>query len=86
MTFFDNDVFGVLRLALNDVQDTQALIGGIVDLNDQSTTMFIEMERRLGRTWKLEFESRLFINVADDNPMAIFKQDDFITLRLSRFF
>ena len=36
------------RLALNDVQDTQALVGAIVDREDGSTALSVEAERRLG--------------------------------------
>ena len=82
----DNDVFLGSRLALNDVQDTSILAGGIVDADDRSTALFIEAERRLGDRWKLEFESRLFVNVDAGNTLQAFEADDFIQLRLSFFF
>ena len=74
------------RLALNDVQDTTALLGAIVDVEDRSTALFVEAERRLGDSWKLEFESRLFLGVSDSNPLTTFKDDAFLVLRLSSFF
>ncbi len=83
---FDNDFFVGSRLALNDVQNTTALVGAVVDVEDQSTALFVEAERRLGDSWKLELESRLFLGVSDSNPLNAFEDDDFVVLRLSYFF
>ena len=85
-TPFNNDFFVGTRLALNDVQDTTALLGAIVDVEDRSTALFVEAERRLGDSWKLEFENRLFLGVSDSNPLTTFKDDAFVVLRLSSFF
>ncbi len=85
-TVFDNDVFLGARLALNDVPDTTALVGAIVDVEDQSTALFVEAARRLGDSWKLELESRLFLGVSDANPLNALEDDDFVLLRLSYFF
>ena len=85
-TSADNDVFVGARLALNDVQDTTALLGAVVDVEDRSTALFVEAARRLGDSWKLELESRLFLGVSDSNPLNAFEDDDFVALRLSYFF
>ncbi len=85
-TSFNNDFFVGTRLALNDVQDTTALLGAVVDVEDRSTALFVEAERRLGDSWKLELESRLFLGVSDSNPLNAFEDDDFVVLRLSYFF
>lgn len=37
-------------------------------------------------SWKVEVESRLFLDVAAENSLASFEADDFLTLRLSRYF
>ena len=86
VTSLDDDLFVGSRLALNDTQDTQALLGAIVDVRDGSTAALIEAERRLGGGLKIEFESRLFFSVDEDNPLRVFEQDSFVTLRLSRHF
>ena len=86
VTVFDDDLFFGARPAMNDVQDTQIIAGPIIDREDQSTLIFIEASRRLGQHWKAELESRLFQFVDNGNPLASFKDDSFITLRLSRFF
>ena len=85
-TGFDNDLFLGARYALNDVDDTQALTGAIIDAEDGTLSFFVEAERRIGDRWKIEAEARLLGNVGDKNVLAPFKRDSFLNLRLSRFF
>jgi hypothetical protein len=85
-TVFDDDLFFGARLTLNDVQDTSALGGAIIDRDTRSTILLAEAERRIGDNWKIELETRFFLNVSDRDPLAGIRKDDFVTLRLSRFF
>jgi hypothetical protein len=85
-TAFDNDIFAGARLSLNDTQDTSLLVGAIVDLEDQSTLFSIEAERRIGDHWKVELESRWFLGIDRSNLLAPLENDDFLTLRIRRFF
>ena len=85
-TVFQNDVFAGARLAFNDTQDTEALAGVTTDAEDGSMAMFIEAQRRFGENWTAELESRLFFNVDQDNIADAFRDDDFLTLRVTRFF
>ena len=85
-TVFQNDVFAGARLAFNDSQDTEALAGLTTDAEDGSIAMFIEAQRRFGENWTAELESRLFFNVDPDNIADAFRDDDFLTLRVTRFF
>ena len=55
-------------------------------MSNGSTTALIEAERRLGENWKGEFEARLFTNIDDDDLTAAFKEDNVLTLRLTRYF
>ena len=73
-------------MALNDARDTALLAGAIIDRTTQATLFFVEAERRLGDSWKVELEGRLFLNVPSGDPLASIRDDDFITLRLSWFF
>ncbi len=86
VTIANNDVFMGARLALNDPQDTSFLVGGTIDVDDQSTGVFIEAERRIGQNWKAELETRLFVNVDPTNFAFAFRNEDFVTLRLTRYF
>ncbi len=82
-----NDVFFGSRIALNDTQDTAILIGGITDLESSSKIFSIEASRRLGNSWKVEFETRIFSNIAQEEfILSNFSQDTFIRLKLSKFF
>jgi hypothetical protein len=85
-TIFDHDLFIGSRLALNDVDDTQALIGAIIDSEDGTVSFLLEAERRIGDSWKIAAEARLLGNVDDKNTLAPFKRDSFLNFRLSRFF
>ncbi len=86
VTLFDNDLFMGSRLALNDAQDTSALVGAVVDLNNGSTSFRIEAERRIGDSLKLEVEGQIFAHAATFDPLQAFRKDSFATLRLSYFY
>ena len=85
-TSADADIFLGARLALNDEPDSVVLAGAIVDRGSQATLFFVEAERRLGDSWKIELEGRLFLNVPGDDSLAGIRDDDVVTLRLTRFF
>ena len=85
-TTAQNDVFAGARLALNDAEDTSVLAGASFDADDHTTGIFIEAERRLADNWTGEIEARLFVNVDEDNLLFDLRRDDFINLRISRFF
>ena len=85
-TPFEHDIFLGSRLELNDVDDTQALVGAVIDADDGTLSFFIDAERRIGDSWKIEAEARLFGNVGDENVLALFKRDSFVNFRLSKFF
>ena len=85
-TGFDNDLFMGARLAFNDVDDSQALVGSVIDVEDGTVSLFVEAERRIGDTWKIEAEARFLVNTDRRNTLAPFERDSFVNLRLSRYF
>ena len=85
-TVLDDDIFAGARLVLNDTQSSELLAGVVVDRNDRAYQLSVEAERRLGDRWKLELESRWFLNTRKSPVLSAFKQDSHITLRLSRYF
>ncbi|TCK18782.1 hypothetical protein DFR30_2066 [Thiogranum longum] len=85
-TVLDDDIFAGARLALNDTQSSELLAGVIVDRNDRAYQLSVEAERRLGDRWKLELESRWFLNTRKSPVLSAFKQDSHVTFRLSRYF
>lgn len=83
---FQNDLFAGARLSMNDTQDSSLLAGAIVDVEDQSTSLSIEAERRIGESWTIELESRWFVHTASGNLLHFIKNDDYITLRMRKYF
>ena len=85
-TPFEDDYFLGARLALNDVQDTSILAGGIVDRSDGATFVTIEAERRLGDGFKIELESNFFTNTRKSDPVHAFRRDGYIGVTLLAYF
>jgi hypothetical protein len=83
---FEGDIFLGARWAANDVAGTTILAGGIFDLNSSSKLVNIEASRRLGDDWKITLDARFFFNVAAADPLLPFADDDFLQLRIARFF
>ncbi len=87
LTPFDNDVFTGIRLAFNDEQNSEILLGNIIDVNNQASLVSLEASRRIMNSWKISLDSRLMINVSEKNrALTAMKNDSFINLQLSYYF
>ena len=85
LTPFDNDaVFGA-RLALNDAQDTSALMTATVDADTAETILRLEAERRLGDSFKLEIAGQAFINTDEASIVNDLRDDHFLRITFSAF-
>lgn len=82
----DDDVFLAARLAMNDTQDSEMLLGVVIDRNDHSKVVSLEIKRRLDNNWKLELESRWFKDTKENTSLSQLKKDSFVALRLARYF
>lgn len=82
----DDDIFMGARLTLNDVQDSELLAGFIVDRDTRTSQLTVEAERRLSDHWNMELESRWFTNSGNSDVVSAFRDDSYVTLRLSRYF
>ena len=82
----ENDLFFGMRYTFNDINDTALLAGAITDLEDESNSVRLEAERRVGDHWKAELESQWFFNARDESATSSFADDDFTLLSISRFF
>lgn len=80
-TIYDEDTFLGARLALNDIQDTQLLVGAVVDHDDRSLAAFVEASRRFGSRITLELETRIFSYIDPVGDLATVAHDDFVALR-----
>lgn len=85
LTLFENDAFIGTRISWNDVEDTELLAGGIVDVETGAVFGSIEFERRIGENYLLEAEAQ-FLTSPDDDPLSQQERDSNLTLRLTRFF
>ncbi len=84
---FANDIGFGLRWVANDTVSTTLLAGAIVDLDDQSTALSIEAERRLSNNVKIMLEVRAQTHIDPDNLIqSSIKRDDFARLRWIYYF
>ncbi|MCI0528449.1 MAG: hypothetical protein L0Y56_13500 [Nitrospira sp.] len=83
---FQSDFMIGLRLTLNDVQNTEALLGLIVDRHTQARFFNFEASRRLGNQWKLNLEARGFRGIPEPDLFFGLRKDDYIQLELARYF
>ena len=87
LSALQNDLFIGSRLAFNDVQSTELLIGGITDLSKSSKIFSLEASRRIGSSFKLELEGRLFLNIADNEfILSNFEDDSFFRISILKYF
>ncbi|MCG8433464.1 MAG: hypothetical protein MJA83_05490 [Gammaproteobacteria bacterium] len=85
-TPFENDVFVGARLAMNDAQDTELLAGVIYDPQDESRFALIEGSRRIGQSWKINLEARIFSDIPQDNLLFGLRNDDYVEISIGKFF
>jgi hypothetical protein len=85
-TPFEDDLFIGMRLTANDVQSSELLTGFIKDLDSSALMFNLEASRRLGSSWKLSAQARLWIDIPEEDPLHSFEQDDYLDLTLSRYF
>jgi len=83
---FQNDLTTAFRLALNDSQSSEVLIGIISDLDDSTVAGFIEASRRLGDKFKLTLEAKLFKNTIISRPLYNFRQDNHLQADIAWYF
>ncbi len=85
-TPFNNDIFTGTRVALNDEAGSELLAGVIVDAQTQTLFANLEASRRLGADWKAALEMRLFAHADAADPTFGFRQDDYLSLEIIRYF
>ena len=63
---FANDLFFGTRVALNDLADTLILAGAIVEPDFGNRLFAVEASRRVGSSWRVTLDGRLFDDLPDD--------------------
>ncbi len=85
-TSFANDTMLGLRIALNDRQSTEFLAGIIVDNNNKGNIFSVETSRRIGEQFKLSIEAYVFYDIAADDILAAFANDDYLQLEFAYYY
>jgi len=83
---FANDAVLGLRWTPNDEASTAVLAATTVDMDTQALGFSLEAERRFGNDYFATVEARFFENVPRSDPLYSFANDDFIQLRVARYF
>ncbi|MFT5351487.1 MAG: hypothetical protein ACI9MF_002310, partial [Gammaproteobacteria bacterium] len=82
-TIFEDDIAIGARLAFNDAQSSDALIGLVWDRDSGSKFFSAEASRRIGNNWVIAFQARLLFEQAANDPAFSIRKDDYIELSLS---
>ena len=85
-TAFEDDFFVGARLAWNDVQSTELLVGAAWDVDSNAAFINLEGSRRLGERYELEARLRAFVDPEPEDPLVAFENDDYLQLTLKRYF
>ncbi|MEH6470897.1 MAG: hypothetical protein V7752_06555 [Halopseudomonas sp.] len=85
-TVIQNDLFIGTRLTLNDAQSTELLAGMGQDLDHNGYSLLLEASRRLGDSWKLSLDARLFDSDERSDPLFAIREDDLMQLTVERYF
>ena len=80
---FQNDLFLGARLAFNDVESTDLVVGMLHDADFGTRSFNAEFNRRLSNEWSLHLEAVVFSNVDRMDPTASTRRDSFVELNLT---
>ena len=84
--FFQNDVMLGFRLAMNDADSSEALLGIIYDLDNQEHLISLEASKRFSENWTGSLEIRAFNNINRISRLNGIEADDFIQLDIAYYF
>ena len=82
----ENDLMIGARLAFNDVDSTEMLVGAVLDLDEDTRWISMEASKRFGDNWKGDLEVRLFADTPESSGLEFLNNDDFIQVEFSYFF
>lgn len=83
---YQNDVFAALRWAANDAATTSMLGGVAIDAETGAVGFRFRGERRLAEDYRLSIEAYAFGNVPRRDPVYSVADDDYLQIRIARFF
>lgn len=80
-----SDIFTGSRIAFNDVQDTEILMGAIFDLERSTKIYSIEANRRVGDSWSIDLEARVFRDVDPTEALFFLRDDSFLQFSITKY-
>ena len=86
---FQRDLFGGLRVALNDEDGKELVVGGIIDLErPEEMLLSVAYQQRLGETFSLRVGLRIFAAPEEASVTGLipFRDSDHLRLTLTRHF
>lgn len=81
-----NDLFFGSRLAFNDAESSEILMGVSYDLDHQSKSFLMEGNRRFGDSLKISLDIRLFDSDEPEDPVFRFRMDDHVQVTMQYFY
>lgn len=75
-----------MRLALNDTQSTELLSGIFVDTSNGTVLYNVEASRRIGDSWKINFEARGFAYTDRSDFAHMFRRESYLMFELEKYF
>jgi len=85
-TVFENDIALGFRLAVNDVDGSEILMGFLQDFTKNSNSLFVEASRRIGDNIKINLEMRLLLGQDSADLSFPIRDDDLFQLEVQYYF
>jgi len=83
---YQNDLFLGSRIAFNDIQSSEVLMGFGTDLDHNAYSFLVEANRRFGDNFKASLDIRFFQSSTPSDQMYSLKNDDYMQLSLEWYF
>mgnify|MGYP000358964490 CR=1 FL=1 len=81
-----NDLFLGSRIAFNDIQDSEVLMGFSSDLDHNAFNLIVEASRRFGDSFKASLDIRLFQSTDPAEQVFLLKNDDHLQFSLRWYY
>jgi len=81
-----DDLFLGSRIAFNDMQSSELLFGLGVDLDHSALSVLVEANRRIGESFKVSLDLRLFQSSESSDPLYSIRDDDHLQLAVEYYF
>lgn len=84
LTIFENDLFVGARIFLNDTGDTNLVIAGIFDANNDNKIGSIDFVTRLGDAWRAKLRGSFFGDISASDKLRPYEYDSFLRMTIER--